>query len=122
MNQEKPKSRKTLIFYVVAGILVIVALSIFISVRSAAGPKPKIKMLSLDGQTLTVEPEDENLRLVYCLMKTPSYSGCDWKNSRELELEAEDTYYVYIKNLDTGTVSDPETFEFKLIDFSKYRM
>ena len=30
--------------------------------------------------------------------------------------------YVYIKNLDTGTVSDPETFEFKIIDFSKYRM
>ncbi|MBR5389307.1 hypothetical protein IK146_01985 [Candidatus Saccharibacteria bacterium] len=105
------KSEHRAIVYVVGAILVIVALAIFISTRLSAGPKPEISSLEIDESILTIIPKDDSSRLVFCITKTPSPSGCKWEETNVLSLSPEDTYYAFIKNIDTGAISNPKAVE-----------
>ena len=108
------KSKQYAIVYVVGAILALVALAIFISVRLSAGPKPIISSVYTEESTIYVVAEDESLNLVYCAAKTPSPSSCEWEDSHKLKPTTEGTYYIFIKNIDTGSISSPETFEYAL--------
>ena len=84
--------------------------------------KPKIEGLNIDERVLTIVPENEELRLVYCVSESTSSAGCKWENTREFDLEHDGTYYSFIKNLDNGTVSDPFELPYKYVDFSELRI
>ena len=105
------KSEHHVIIYIVGVILAITALAIFISTRLSAGPKPEISTFEINESQLIIIPEDESLRLEYCISKTPSPSGCEWEYSNEFSLSTEDIYYAFIKNIDTGTISNPKAIE-----------
>ncbi len=110
------KTKQHIIVYIVGAILAIVALTIFVSVRLSTGPKPTIASLYNDGDKLFVVAEDDLANYSYCAAKTPSPSNCEWNDSHELELPAEGIYYIFIKNIDTGAISSPETFEYIQLD------
>ena len=110
------KTKQHIIVYIVGTIIAIVSLTIFISVRLSTGPKPIISSVYSDGAELFVIAEDDSTSYNYCAAKTPSPSNCEWNDSRELKLPSEGTYYIFIKNINTGAISSPETFEYVRLD------
>lgn len=81
--------------------------------------KPVIAGAQIDEKKLTIVPENEEIRLVYCISESDNGSTCEWGNSREFNLEHDGTYYSFVKNLDTGAISEPYELLYKYIDFSK---
>ena len=110
------KTKQHMVVYIVGAILAIVALTIFVSIRLSTGPKPIISSVYAENSKLFVISEDDSANFKYCAAKTPSPSNCEWSDSSELELPTEGTYYIFIKNADTGSISSPETFEYIQLD------
>ena len=110
------KTKQHMIVYIAGAILAIVALTIFVSTRLSTGPKPIISSVFAKNAKLFVVAEDDSVNYKYCAAKTPSPSNCEWNDSSELEINAEGTYYIFIKNADTGSISSPETFEYTQLD------
>ncbi len=112
------KDKKLAICGCVCAVLILGGIYI-VKNQIASRLKPVIEIAKINERTLTIIPASEENRLVYCVTESINSSNCDWGNSREFNLEHDGTYYSFIKNLDTGAVSDPFEMPYKYIDFSK---
>lgn len=121
-------TRKKILIIAILGIIPLLGISILIILLNQTKPLlPEVGLLYIDDYMLTVHPSEHyqeqssnNEQLVYCLNTEANPSTCNWQDSNKFQIEHNYTYFVYIKSLDTSLISEPETFNHSIPDYSDY--
>lgn len=74
-------------------------------------------MLTIHPSKKYQEQSNGSEQLVYCLNTKTNPSTCNWQDSSKFQIEYDYTYYIYIKSLDTGLISEPETINYSIPDY-----
>lgn len=117
--------RKTIIIILIIALLIIlgtVCCNLVINKKSGnTSEQPEVGFLEIDAsETLTVYPKygnnssgpDGNEHFSYCLALEKKIEICTWSDSNKFHIEFGNIYYIYIKSLTTGQVSEPKELDY----------
>ena len=120
-------------YFLITGVLILALASFLILKNGQNRPKdasayatPSVGLLETSGSTLIVHAKSNEPGIketfVYCLVREKSADHCVWDNADEFDLPEEGDYYIYVKSITSGKVSEPKLMTYERIDSSKVRI
>lgn len=124
-------NNKTNLFIILGAVALGLFSFVFMAIKlrpspSLAADAPSVGLLETSGDTLIVHAKSHasgtKETFVYCLSRQKSSDACEWDNSDEFTLSEAGDYYVYVKSLASGKISEPKLFTHAPVDSSQVKL